>query len=317
MLISPYNTIIGSHVNNRKLELKLSEFLIKGSDTNNLNYEYVVEEDIDLIFITGKNDDERELPVWNHPLYFEDHRGRKKIFTDLRPYVGIKKNEDVVNLDNIVTNKLGFDFNITKVLYMVFMLDEAKGELNKIESSLVMAFTKWVSVTLKSALNLDIETVTKLEVICFHYISSIIKDEELDERTVEPIYFKASKGLKVLRNNIKYIKDTCHGINLNPRNTEDLSNNIRTAIDSPLLGNLNEGTLYSILSTTWTGPHPGENVSMSLEHIPTLIALLSVSMDSKSLKHSRVANILNDNKRYIKNDEFLKTVTLTVSEQKT
>lgn len=314
MILNPYETSIGLHFNTKNLELKLSEFLIKGTDTKNLNYEYVIDREIDVIFITGKNEDEKELPVWNHPLFITDFRGSKKIFVDMRPYVRPKKDEEIININSIVTNRLGFDFTIIRVVYIA-LLYKNKNSIDNISSGLALAFSKWVSSSIKSALYLDVESVIKLEVLTLHYILCKFNDEKLNGDDINNIYFKISKLHKALKGNIKYVRETCISINTEPKDVVDLANNIRTAVKNPLVKDMTSGMIYNILSTTWFGINPNENITMSLEHIPTLIAIMGTSLESKVLKHSRLSNILNDNKRSIGGDELMKNIYLTVKDQ--
>lgn len=313
MILNPYETSIGLHFNTKNLELKLSEFLIKGTDTKNLNYEYVIDREIDVIFITGKNEDEKELPVWNHPLFITDFRGSKKIFVDMRPYVRPKKDEEIININNIVTNRLGFDFTIIRVVYIA-LLYKNKNSIDNISSGLALAFSKWVSSSIKSALYLDVESVIKLEVLTLHYILCKFNDEKLNGDDIDNIYFKISKLHKTLKGNIKYVRETCIGINTEPKDVVDLANNIRIAVKNPLVKDMTSSMIYNILSTTWFGINPNENITMSLEHIPTLIAIVGTSLESKVLKHSRLSNILNDNKRSIGGDELMKNIYLTVKD---
>ncbi len=313
MILNPYETSIGLHFNTKNLELKLSEFLIKGTDTKNLNYEYVIDREIDVIFITGKNEDEKELPVWNHPLFITDFRGSKKIFVDMRPYVRPKKDEEIININSIVTNRLGFDFTIIRVVYIA-LLYKNKNSIDNISSGLALAFSKWVSSSIKSALYLDVESVIKLEVLTLHYILCKFNDEKLNGDDIDNIYFKISKLHKALKGNIKYVRETCIGINTEPKDVVDLANNIRIAVKNPLVKDMTSSMIYNILSTTWFGINPNENITMSLEHIPTLIAIMGTSLESKVLKHSRLSNILNDNKRSIGGDELMKNIYLTVKD---
>ena len=314
MILNPYETSIGLHFNTKNLELKLSEFLIKGRDTKNLNYEYVIDKEIDVIFITGKNEDEKDLPIWNHPLFITDFRGSKKIFVDMRSYVRPKKDEEIININSIVTNKLGFDFTIIRVIYMV-LLHTNKNSIDNISNNLAIAFSKWVSTSIKSALYLDVESVIKLEVLTLHYILCKFNDSKLNGNDIDNIYFKISKLHKALKGNVKYVRETCIGINTEPKDVVDLANNIRIAIKNPLVKDMTSAMIYNILSTTWFGINPNENITMSLEHIPTLIAIVGTSLESKVLKHSRLSNILNENKRTIGGDELMKNIYLTVKDQ--
>ena len=314
MILNPYETSIGKHFNTKNLELKLSQFLIKGRDTKNLNYEYVIDREIDVIFITGKNEDEKELPIWNHPLFITDFRGSKKIFVDMRPYVKPKKDEEIININSIVTNRLGFDFTIIRVIYMVLLYIN-KNSIDNISNNLAIAFSKWVSTSIKSALYLDVESVIKLEVLTLHYILYKFNDSKLNGDDIDNIYFKISKLHKALKGNIKYVRETCIGINNEPKDVVDLANNIRIAVKNPLVKDMTSAMIYNILSTTWFGINPNENITMSLEHIPTLIAIVGTSLESKVLKHSRLSNILNENKRTINGDDLMKNIYLTVKDQ--
>ncbi len=314
MILNPYETSIGLHFNTKNLELKLSEFLIKGRDTKNLNYEYVIDKEIDVIFITGKNEDEKDLPIWNHPLFITDFRGSKKIFVDMRSYVRPKKDEEIININSIVTNKLGFDFTIIRVIYMVLLYTN-KNSIDNISNNLAIAFSKWVSTSIKSALYLDVESVIKLEVLTLHYILCKFNDSKLNGNDIDNIYFKISKLHKALKGNVKYVRETCIGINTEPKDVVDLANNIRIAIKNPLVKDMTSAMIYNILSTTWFGINPNENITMSLEHIPKLIAIVGTSLESKVLKHSRLSNILNENKRTIGGDELMKNIYLTVKDQ--
>lgn len=314
MILNPYETNLGKHINTKELEVKLSEFLIKGRDTRNLNYEYLIDREIDLVFITGKNDEEKDLPIWNHPLFITDFRGNKKVFVDVRPFVKVKKDDEVLTLNNIVSNRLGFDFTIIRIVYMILLYKDIN-VIDNISSNLALAFSKWVSSSIKSALYLDVESVVKLEIITLHYILCLINDNKIDSNNVDNIYFKISKLSKLVRGNIKYVRETCEGILINPSDVVDLATNIKTAVKNPLVKDINSATIYNILSTTWYGINPNENITMSLEHLPTLIAIITTSLESKVLKHSRISNILNDNKRNIGSDELLKNVLLTVRDQ--
>lgn len=312
MILNPYETTLGLHINTKKLEIELSEFLIKGEDIKNLNYEYVISDDIEVIFITGKNEEEVNLSVWNHPLFINDFKGTDKIFVDLRPYVRIKDKE-FSNLKDIVNNNMAFTFIIVRVLYMA-LLKDSKDNINNINDSIATAFTKWIGNAFKSSLSLDVEDNIKLEIVLMHYILCRLNDEELNDRTVENIYFKIGKNLKVVRGNTKYILGVCSDLNHNPIDAVDLVENINRGVNSSLLNNIDTNLLYNIIGSTWNGIHPTENIAMSLEHIPTLIAIIFTSLNSKTLKHSRISNTLNNVKRDIKATEFEKIVKLSIED---
>jgi len=312
MLLNPYDTNIGVHVNTRKLETTLNEFIIKTSDLDKLNYEFKNGENLRLVFITGKNEFETELPVWNHPILFKDFKGMNRIFVDIRQFVKFKETT-FYTLNDIVNNRPGFDFTITRTIYMLDLF-KSVSNMAMIENGLSLSFSTWISSSFKSVLTLGIEESMKIEIIALHYILCVIADIEQDDDSIENIYFKISKNLKSMRGNIKYVKDVCSELNHNPRDAVDLVENISKGVNSPLLTNINTGLLYNIIGNTWNGINASENIAMSFDHVPTLIALIFVSANNKSFKHSRLANVLNSNKRAIKLDDLSKKIELTIKD---
>ena len=314
MMLNPYETAIGQHTNSKRLQYDLEKYIIKAGRNHNLNYEYSNTDTVELFFITGKNEDEMELPVWNHPLLVKTNTVNK-IFVDVRTMVRLKEAGDFTDLSTVVNNKAAFDFTIIRTIFMMLSISNY-GEVTTVTNTTALAFAKWVSTSIKTVLTLGIEETIDLEIIALHYAYCITSNEEYDDRTIENIYFKITKNLKVVRNNLKYVAELCKGLNNNPCDAVDLVENISTKVQSPLLTNFNTNVLYNILGNTWNGISAYENIVMSIEHVPTLIAIFAVSLDNKSFKHSKLANILNNNKRVINADEFVKKVNLIVEDTK-
>ena len=313
MIIDPYKTTIGKYINVYNINKALLEFLISTND-NNLNYEYSNVGDYKLVFITGKNSGEQELPIWNHPLLTTDVRGIKTIFIDIRKYVKIK-DPDFMYLSEVVTDIASFNLQLIRALYMMYTLIDDVNYMSFIKDSLVMAFTKWISTSFKASINLGIEASIKLEIVTMYYMLHMLakEGETLD---IEQSYFYISKQNKMLRNNVKYVKQVLGELNKEPKSVDDFIELIEQGVNSPLTDNMSAGVLYSVIGNSWNGDNSNEIIGMSIENPPTLIALMFVSMDDKRYKHSRLANILNNNKRAIKNDDFIKNVERIINASK-
>ena len=81
---NPYDTSFGSLINTAKISEELTRYLVS-ADIDSLSYEYSVEGDNKLIFITGYNDEEKLLPLLS--LKFAIVENVSKLFTDVLPIV--------------------------------------------------------------------------------------------------------------------------------------------------------------------------------------------------------------------------------------
>jgi len=315
MVLDPYKTAVGMHINVRPLIKDLENFLIRTENKNMLSYEYNEINDIKPIFITGRESLEQELPVWNHPLLINDARGNKYVVMDVRAYV---RNEvtkgDFNNIKDVANNMSAIGLLVVRAIYMMLMYEDEASPIVPIKNTLAMGLAFWITTTLKSTLSLNIDETIKLEIIVVHYFLCSTTEETLDDDNVDNVYFRISNMLKLVRGNIKYIKETCDGLNHNPSDAVDLVDNIIKGCKSRTLDSLTTESLYNIMSSTWHGLNSTELVIMSIENIPTLITLMFNAASNKSFKNNRLSNIMLSKKRDLKLDEFSKRIETMIKE---
>jgi len=192
MLNNPYATSVGLLTPTDKLKFALTEYLIKSGDSN-LNYEYNADTDVNLVFITGKNQMEIDLPVWSHPLIFKDHKDNVQLCVDLRPVVKIT-DSDFSTLATIIRDVPVFEYNIVRVLYIAGSYGDELGIIRPIETSVVMGFANWVSTMITTAMFLDVEENIKLNIVLLHYYHALITDRTLDSGDMQSIAYKMIKA---------------------------------------------------------------------------------------------------------------------------
>ena len=101
----PYETYFGSKISVDKVKQELTKYL--GSvDVIPLQYEYVIDNKFKLAFIIGKNQDEKELPMWEHPILIDNIKNGPVLAIDLRRYVkNVDNTDDIMYLAEHIKDK--------------------------------------------------------------------------------------------------------------------------------------------------------------------------------------------------------------------
>jgi hypothetical protein len=311
MIIDPYSTSFGSMINKKPIIEGLIKYLVT-SDIN-LNYEYSNADDCRLVFITGVNDDEKDLPLWEHPILFEDHKGKNVVAVDMRKYV--KLVPDFTNLQTIVKDKGGFDYMLLRSLVMADMASDVYGSFIVIEKNIALAFSYWLSDSISSVTLLNPLEKSILEVIIVHYANMLMVNGDVDSSIVETSKVKISKSKTSIPMNVKQVGDIVDKLKHDVSTIDDLVDNIKAGLDSPKTDMIDTNTLINMVSSSWFGPGGSESVMMGIENMPTWIAMLYSSSSNKSYKRSRLATILEKHTRKIDLKELNKIMDLYIKDR--
>jgi len=313
MITNPYNTSFGSLINVTPIEEKLAKFLI--TNGSNLNYEYDSSEDATLVFITGKNDEEKELPLWEHPIVFNDHKGNIAVAVDLRKFVKVT-NEDFLTLSEIIRDNSGFQFTVLRTLVTYEYVSGNFGRFRSVERTIYSSFAYWVADSLSAGIMLTPDEKVKTEVAVLHYISLIMVNGEIGNEEVNTAIIKIANSKLSLPLNIKVVKSIVSTLNNSVESIDDLVNNIKIVLGESKAVMLDTNVLVNILSTSWFGPGGSETVIMATEDIATWIAMLFVSAEDNTYKRTRLSTIIHKYKTKVKLTDFVKYMELYVKERK-
>ena len=310
--VDPYNTGYGSLLNVKPIKDKILKYLID-ADNDNLNYEYTNMDNHRLVIITGKNDSEKELPIWTFPMLLETISGDKVVAIDIRKYV---KNvtEDIMYISDIVKDKGSVDFLILAAR-LVGELDEGNyGIIKNIERSIVTAFSIWISDSLNSAVMLNPVEKVKLEVICAVYGYRMFMSESIERSDIEVLKAKISKTKLSLPMSIKTVGDIIDKLDYKIDTLDDLVKNIKLGLDSEKLEVINKNVMLSTLSSSWYGVGAGETVMIAVENLPLLVSMIYSAMENKSYKRNKIATILNRNNRKIDGKTMINSINIYLKE---
>jgi len=311
MIINPYDTSFGSMINRGPIVKGLTKYLVEAD--KNLNYEYSNADDCRLVFITGYNDDEKELPLWEHPILFQDHKGNDIVAVDMRKYIKIQG--EFNTLQSIVKDKGGYEYMLLRAMIMSDMQSEVYGSFTILSKNIALAYSYWLSDSINSVVLLNPLEKSRLEVIIMHFANMLMVNGDIDSSAVETSKVKISKSKISIPMNVKAVGEIIDLLKHDVSEIDDLVANIKAGLNSPKSDMIDSNTLVNMLASSWFGPGGSESVMMGIESMPTWIAMLYSSSSNKSYKRSRLATILEKHGRKIDLKELNKAMELYIKDR--
>ena len=291
----PYTTEYGKATQMGGVENALTRFAI-GVNTKVMNYEYVIDSDIQLVIITGYSDAEKELPVWDHPIYIE-YRNNKLLFVDLRRYVRAK-DEQPTNIADIVTNKDGVEFSVMHALLVADSIENDNGIHRVIFKPVAAAFGTFLSTIANSIIPLDIESKIKLEIVgVAHATRTMYEVEDYDalKQDIANRVLTTKYSIKIPKNAIISTYDRL----IPGASLDDLVHNMKEVTPEHISNLITKESLLGVMNNLWSGPGASETLIIGLESPSTWISLVYSVIKNKSFKRSRLAMIISKNGRNI------------------
>jgi len=312
MLVNPYDTTLGKIFSVEKIISEVKKYMVLND--GDLSYEYLHGEDTKLVFITGKNNSEIELPIWNHPIATTDTKGGNIVLVDLRTCVKVKN--EFAELSEVVSNEPVFEFEILRAVLTAQLLDGNTAVVKSFEKTLISAFTLWVSKILATALVLNPLEKTKLNAVIAYYVISLlhVAKEPLELNNacikIKNAKFDLPTDIKLITEVIGKIEGT------KIVDADGLSTIIRNANISPKLATMTTDAIQNLLYNTWFGNKSVEVVALSLEHLPTMFSMFYAAVENKTYRKTKLSNILSGHSRAIDTKEFVKNVKILIKESK-
>ena len=291
----PYTTEYGKASQMGGVENALTKFAI-GIDTKVMNYEYVIDSDIQLVIITGYSDAEKELPLWDHPIYIE-YRNDKLLFIDLRRYVRAK-DEQPTNVADITNNKDGVEFSVLHALLVADSIENANGIHRVIFKPVAAAFGTFLATVANSIIPLDIQTKVMLEIVGVAHATRTMYEVDDYDALKHDIANRVLTTKYSVKLSKKTILDTYDSL-LQGASLEDLIHNMEVVSPEHIRNLITKESLIGVMNNLWSGPGASETLIVGLESPATWIALVYSVIKNKSFKRSRLATILSKNGRNI------------------
>lgn len=286
------------HIPIDNIKGKILSYILKD---DRLSYE-VMGKNRDFIFITGYNQEERELPVFEHPIVLDGLMGKHYIAVDLRKYMKSLKEKPTLLIPELSNVSYG-KFCITRAILTDMMLED-KTSLMVVQEPISILFGMVVATYIESIVALTPREKVLVEAISFMYASSLYIESYSKEEKKN--YFKAKfKNLKMSLPILNEMYDEIFSVNLDANKFEHLFENIGFILGTKKQV-LSLPSFINMISNLWYGPGQVETTLLSLEDLPTMIALYMAALSDTSLKKSRISVILDRYRRKVDTDKINK-----------
>lgn len=286
------------HIPIDNVKSKILAYILKD---DRLSYE-VMGKNRDFIFITGYNQEEKELPVFEHPILLDSVMGKHYIAVDLRKYVKTLKEKPTLLIPELSNVSYG-KFCIMRAI-LTDMYIEDKTSVMLVQDQVAVLFGLLIGTYIETLVTLTPREKVIIEAISFMYASSLfLTDYNRDEKKN---YFRAKfKNIKLSLPILTEFVDEIFSVNIDANKFEHLFENIGFILGAKKNA-INIHSFINSISNLWYGPGQVETTLLSLEDIPTMITLYTSALSDTSLKKSRISVILDRYKKKIDMDKFNK-----------
>lgn len=312
---NPYNTSYGKLINTKQLKDKLLKYLVTVDDKRSLSYEYKSNSDVDTYFITGCNEDEQDLPLFNQPIVLQDVKNNNFVAVDLRKYVN-KTKEQTYTISEITKDKASCDFLIAAGLTIADFVNENYANYRPMYKTMTQSVGFLLSSIIDRIVKLSIEEITDVEIIGTYYANLLISAnwKSLQDSITARILngkFTVMPNKKNVINVIENAKFTPNEINIS-----SLVENIKNVLPDYKAELITEGVIINLISNMWFGPGGDETVIMGLECMPLWNAFIYAISSNSTYKRTRMNALLDRYNKQLGIKDFVQQYERVIDEKK-
>lgn len=278
MKLMPYETTICKIY--KGLDQKLKNYIDRAQIHLPLPLVYTPNNEVirDCFFVTPQEAHD-EIPSFTQYINVSQDEAPKLVI-DSRQYMRFDPKFDTYKL--IANND--WTFQCIRMALNQQLLKNGLAVFNRLTDLPVKTFHRWVSGALIHRFGLNIESQMILYVITAYYYYAMINPELIEPDEDTRVSY-ANSVSRVTGVPINYVLDTVAELG-RLGNADELVAEIAKLGRSISIEKLKFSELYSLLSSSWFGTNARENVGVALEHLPTYIAMLYMSVADKSYRKS-------------------------------
>lgn len=305
ILRNPYNSSLQKLVNMDKIDVGVNRYIV-------LNYSYIksqekkqdvslkafegVNYDLNPVGLYGISDVEGDIPSFAHPYISVKH---KWIAMDLRPYVVPDKGEGNFK----IRNNAEFDLQVTRWIMSGMYATGHENILYGLKFP-HFVFSDWIADSLTHKFGLGLGDQLRIKVAALVYYTTMFNDNDLGGDDLEKLLIRTAKQVAVPEL-VKEIFEKVKGV----KNIGEFASVLEAVTGNVRLGGLDLNGMINIFSNSWYGTSGKEMSILALEHPPTWIALVYMSLIERSFKRSTVATQSNKNNKRGSGPEFISSLT--------
>lgn len=281
-----YNTTLGYSFPMAHTAKAIKEALVKDPGLEQTNMNLISSLNIKPVFITGIYHSESNIPLFHHPLIVSNIKGHKLICTDLRSFVKPVDGEGNTGVYGLDYKNLGYyQFNYQRAILNTAWVNGSDNELRLALGNAAVIYSYWISENIAKIYALDPKDQIFLQILSYIFYNTLFTDDH--EAVADRTASKCAKDLNVPVDAVYQVMDRAEGLD----DIAQFCQSATTVLNNIKLKNFNEGVLISAIGNSWFSMNSKELLAMALEHPPTWLAILHVSVTDRSYKNTQIATI--------------------------
>lgn len=306
---NPYSTSYGEMINIDNVIKEVTRYM----DINkypDLSYEVLDKPSAKIVFITGYKKQERELPIWDFPLY---HNG--VIYVDLRKYTKAPEVRDNLaevekpdRVESMFRDQASCRFLVAAAITMSQLNSEELTPLRPVLPCIGTAYGMLMSYCSDIIVKLNPIEMLDVEIAGYFFASIMLLYRDTYREFAPSIAARISNSRLSMQPNIKTVDKVINnmiefGIQ---NNIGSFAKSLSVILPPEKAELITEGSIFQVLSNVWFGPGGTPTIIMSLECMGLFIPLLYTCMTDKTYKKTKLSTIFDKYKKNI-NDQLVVT----------
>lgn len=310
IFVDPYHTTMGMALDMTGVVTHLKECTVRDPLTGT-NLGVRPANGIIPVFITGSRDSENSVQSFTHPILIKNFNTKSYLFTDIRTC--IKKNAELTNIDSFIRQRELFGFIKNRG---IASLAWASGDISRFQVGMTLVsevFATWISDIIAKTFALSFMDQIKIQLIAYAYYESLYTEgvtvyaQNTDKAMITArkasVAFKvpftqAMEFYKSLDTPMLSIHDLCQAI------VEKLDNVKLNPLPNKPESAFNLRVLLNLISESWYSDNSKPILAISLEHPPTLAAIIYYCMNFNNFQRQKLGQIVQQVSRGGKGQTF-------------
>jgi len=264
----------------------------------NLTYDYLKSENSRVVFITGKNEDEKSILPFIIPVVYTAVTGKKFIFIDIRTMVKHRL-DGIDNLDDMIQNRVAFDSMLKYVKILMNKFD-AEEILLDFKIKLIKIWSGSISSHITQNFRANQDDSMNFRILLAYYGACLVGIGDKEERLI--FAAKCTLGVNKINDLERLIGDN----DIENINVDGFMEFIDKILYGTRLSNITKDTFIITATTIVFGLDLRKLMTASLEDPALFVIILNNVLNNRIYNKTSLSNILKLQQKNFELSEFMK-----------
>jgi hypothetical protein len=247
--------------------------------------------------VWGVSPENKEIPGFAHPLFFKTRDGSELVILDVRGYTRGRKGEELS-----ISNMGEYNFNVVRAALTVYAQRHGVEDMAGLGDLPMTVFARYLGENITKRLAFSPQEQMLITMVAAVYYACMFRPAgEIDERELQKIALKVARATRIPADVVFDHAATLRHMD----GPEDFVQVVREVLNNKRAENLNVPLLFAIVGGGWFGLNQKETMAVALEHLPTFLGMVYMSLLDRSYRNSGIAKIVQASDRNNAGKSFL------------